>query len=119
MQIWLSLGERWYVLMTSLFFSLPPDNYADWANLRASIAMILSLNLCGVSFCGAAVGGFIDDPSPELFLRWVQLGAFLPFFRIHSTKATRPRELFKQDADLIPLFREAVQRRYAIFANLQ
>ena len=89
----------------------PTDNYADWHHFRASVPMILSLNLCGISFCGADVGGFIDNPSPELFLRWVQLGAFLPFFRIHSAKETQPRELFKQDANLIPLFREAVQRR--------
>ena len=73
--------------------------------------MLLSLNLCGVSFAGADVGGYFGDPSPELFLRWTQLGAFLPFFRIHSHKETKPREIFKQDAGLIPLFREAIERR--------
>lgn len=90
------------------------DNESSWSHLRASIPMLLSLNMCGISFCGADVGGYFKDPPPDLFLRWVQLGAFLPFFRIHSHKDTQPREIFKQDSDLIPLFREAVQRRYSL-----
>ena len=102
-----------HVLSTILYpLPLTTDNCASWAHYRSSIPMIISLSLCGVSFCGADVGGFISDPLPELFLRWVQLGAFFPFFRIHSAKETKPRELFKQDPELIPLFRDAVRRRY-------
>merc|ERR1712168_325372 len=52
------------------------DNVSSWAHMRASIPMLLSLNLCGISFAGADVGGYIQDPEPELFLRWIQLGAF-------------------------------------------
>jgi alpha-glucosidase len=47
--------------------------------------MGLSLALCGVSNTGHDVGGFAGPkPDPELFLRWVQFGIFMPRFGIHS-----------------------------------
>jgi len=53
----------------------------DWPGLRASLGLVVGLGLCGVPFSGADVGGSGGDPSPELFLRWLQLGAYLPLFR--------------------------------------
>ncbi|GAA0648015.1 glycoside hydrolase family 31 protein [Streptomyces thermocarboxydovorans] len=52
-----------------------------WPGLRASLGLVMGLGLCGVPFSGADAGGFGGDPSPELFLRWFQLGAYLPLFR--------------------------------------
>ena len=43
--------------------------------------MLLSLGLCGITFSGADVGGFLGkgggygDPDAELFTRWFQAGA--------------------------------------------
>jgi alpha-glucosidase len=34
-----------------------------------------------VPFAGADIGGFFADGSPELFARWIQLGALYPFAR--------------------------------------
>jgi len=48
--------------------------------------------MCGIGFVGADVGGFFENPSGELLVRWYQLGAFLPFFRGHSMIETRRRE---------------------------
>jgi alpha-glucosidase len=33
---------------------------------------------------GSDIGGFVDEPSAELFTRWLQLGIFHPLFRNHS-----------------------------------
>lgn len=61
------------------------DNYTSWATLRYNLRMGLGLALCGVSNSGHDVGGFAGPaPSPELFLRWVQCGIFMPRFSIHS-----------------------------------
>jgi alpha-glucosidase len=61
------------------------DNYTSWETLKYNLRMGLSLALCGVSNTGHDVGGFAGPkPDPELFLRWVQFGIFMPRFSIHS-----------------------------------
>ncbi|MGW0564980.1 glycoside hydrolase family 31 protein [Streptomyces sp. NPDC003016] len=56
-----------------------------WSGLRASLSLVLGLGLCGVPYSGSDVGGFDGVPSPELYLRWLQLSAHLPLFRTHAT----------------------------------
>ncbi|WP_405426247.1 glycoside hydrolase family 31 protein [Streptomyces erythrochromogenes] len=60
------------------------DVETSWDGLRASLALVLGLGLCGVPYSGPDVGGFGGSPSPELYVRWLQLGAYLPLFRTHS-----------------------------------
>jgi alpha-glucosidase len=61
------------------------DNYTSWKSLRWNLPMGLGLALCGVSNLGHDVGGFAGPaPDPELFVRWVGMGIFLPRFSIHS-----------------------------------
>ncbi|MEW2118542.1 glycoside hydrolase family 31 protein [Streptomyces sp. NPDC005474] len=55
-----------------------------WPGLRASLSLVMSLGLCGVPYSGPEVGGVDGNPSPELYLRWLQLGAYLPLFRTHA-----------------------------------
>ncbi|WP_055524252.1 glycoside hydrolase family 31 protein [Streptomyces graminilatus] len=52
-----------------------------WPGLRASLSLVMGLGLCGVPYSGTDVGGSGGSPSPELYLRWLQLGAHLPLFR--------------------------------------
>ena len=49
------------------------DNIGDWAHLKASIPMLLSLNLVGITLSGADVGGFFRNPDAELLTRWYQV----------------------------------------------
>lgn len=61
------------------------DNYTSWDTLRWNIRMGLGLAMSGVSNTGHDIGGFAGPaPGPELLLRWVQHGIFLPRFSIHS-----------------------------------
>ena len=39
--------------------------------------MVLSLNLVGLTFSGADVGGFFKNPDPELLTRWYQVLTYL------------------------------------------
>jgi len=61
------------------------DNRTSWHTLRFNNKMAIGLSLSGVYNFGHDIGGFSGPkPEPELFLRWVQCGAFYPRFSIHS-----------------------------------
>ncbi|MDE2111713.1 MAG: glycoside hydrolase family 31 protein [Alphaproteobacteria bacterium] len=61
------------------------DNYTSWKTLKWNVPMGLGLALSGVSNIGHDVGGFAGPrPDPELFIRWIGLGVFMPRFSIHS-----------------------------------
>ncbi|MFI8205529.1 glycoside hydrolase family 31 protein [Streptomyces sp. NPDC085937] len=62
---------------------------AGWPGLRASLALVLGLGLCGVPFSGADVAGAGRERSPELYVRRLQLAAHLPLLR---TRAGAPAE---------------------------
>lgn len=68
------------------------DVATGWSGLRASLSLVIGLGLCGVPYSGPDIGGFTGSPSPELYLRWFQLGACLPFFRTHSAITAGRRE---------------------------
>jgi len=91
------------------------DNLTSWQTLKYNIPMGLGLNLSGVANTGHDIGGFAGaSPSPELFLRWVQNGIFLPRFTIHSwkpeSKTTEPW-MYPQ---ILPRVREAILFRYRL-----
>lgn len=90
------------------------DNMADWSHLKASLPMILTLNLVGLPFSGADVGGFFNNPDPELLLRWYQAAAFLPFFRAHAHLDTKRREPWLYDEQYKNLIRDAIRVRYSL-----
>ncbi|MFO1014301.1 MAG: glycoside hydrolase family 31 protein [Caulobacteraceae bacterium] len=61
------------------------DNFTAWETLKWNIPMGLGLALSGVSNSGHDIGGFAGPrPGPDLFLRWVAAGIFMPRFSIHS-----------------------------------
>ncbi|CAM5289153.1 glycoside hydrolase family 31 protein [Streptomyces abikoensis] len=68
------------------------DVATGWPGLRASLALVLGLGLCGVPYSGPDVGGFSGFPSPELFVRWFQLGSYMPLFRTHAAITAGRRE---------------------------
>lgn len=88
------------------------DNNADWNYLRISVPMCLTEALAGISFCGADVGGFNNDVEDELFQRWYQTGAWLPFFRSHASKGTKRREPYLYPVDIQERLRTALKQRY-------
>lgn len=89
------------------------DNAAEWEHLAVSIPMCLSFSLGGMTFCGADVGGFFKYPNKEMFIRWYQAGAFLPFYRAHSHMDTKRREPWLYDTETTELVREVIRKRYS------
>ncbi|XP_077249759.1 glycosyl hydrolases family 31 protein [Tasmannia lanceolata] len=90
------------------------DNSADWDHLRASVPMILTLGLTGISFSGADIAGFFGNPEPELLVRWYQLGAYYPFFRGHAHHDTKRREPWLFGERNTALMRDAIRNRYTL-----
>ena len=43
------------------------DNKADWAHLSVSLPMLLSINIAGISFAGADVGGFFGGKDINIY----------------------------------------------------
>jgi alpha-glucosidase len=68
------------------------DTVSTWEGLRQTIATVLGLGLSGMAYTGPDIGGFSGAPSAELFLRWFQMAAFMPFFRNHSALDAPRRE---------------------------
>ena len=67
------------------------DVYSSWRTLREQICAGLSASVSGIPWwtcdIGGFIGGYTDDPDfHELFIRWFQLGAFLPVFRLHGER---------------------------------
>ncbi len=70
-------GQRYAALWTG-------DNIANWEHLRHALEQCVRLSISGYSFVGTDIGGFVEQPSAELFTRWLQLGVFHPLFRNHT-----------------------------------
>jgi alpha-glucosidase len=87
------------------------DVATGWPGLRASLALVLGLGLCGVPYSGPDIGGFDGDPSPELYLRWFQLGAYLPLFRTHASLRAGRREPWEFGGDVLEHARVALVER--------
>lgn len=90
------------------------DNEASWPHLESTAPMLLAINLAGLSFSGADVGGFFKDPDAELFTRWYQAGAFQPFFRGHAHLDTKRREPWVFGEPYLSIMRDAAITRYSL-----
>ncbi|GLW45868.1 glycosyl hydrolase [Streptomyces sp. NBRC 14336] len=87
------------------------DVATGWPGLRASLSLVLGLGLCGVPYSGPDIGGFDGSPSPELYLRWFQLGAYLPLFRTHAGLRAGRREPWEFGPEVLEHARVALLER--------
>ena len=99
------------------------DNVANWQHLDYSVPMVLNLGLSGQPFCGPDIGGFGRNGTPELFARWMGVGAFYPFSRAHTAKynnkvRTIDKEPWAQGKETEDTSRIALQRRYRLLPYL-
>ncbi len=94
------------------------DNTSAWAHLEMSLPMLMNLGLSAIPFCGADVGGFQKDCTAELLARWMQVGAFYPFFRNHSAKGTRDQEPWRFGPEVEAISRRALEMRYELMPYL-
>jgi alpha-glucosidase len=95
------------------------DNYTSWETLRYNIKMANGLAMSGVSNTGHDIGGFSGPkPEPELFLRWVQHGIFLPRFSIHSWNDDQTANEPWMYPEITPHIRALIKLRYTLIPYL-
>ncbi len=94
------------------------DNSSRWSHLGESIPMLLNLSLSGVPFCGADIGGYFGHCTPELYARWIQIGALYPFARTHSARGGRRQEPWRFGARVEAIARHALQLRMRLLPYL-
>lgn len=88
------------------------DNQATDEHMLLGVRLVNNLGLSGVSFTGSDVGGFGGNATPDLFARWVQIGAFTPFFRGHSAINTASAEPWVFGEYTERIARNYIQLRY-------
>lgn len=92
------------------------DNHSWWSHILLCLKMLPSANMCGFLYCGADLGGFNENATRDLVLRFLALGAFTPLMRNHSALGTRDQECyrFENSGD----FRDIIQARYRLIPYL-
>ncbi len=92
------------------------DNKSWWSHLRMNLRMLPSLNMVGILYTGADLGGFGDDVTEDLLLRWLEMAVFNPLMRNHSAMGTRYQEVYRfGNRDV---FRRMIELRYALVPYL-
>ncbi|MCS7350763.1 glycoside hydrolase family 31 protein [Thermoflexus sp.] len=94
------------------------DTESTWAALRQTIATVIGLGLSGIPYTGPDIGGFSGAPSAELFIRWFQAAAFMPFFRNHAAKGTPRREPWVFGEPALSILREFLELRVRLLPYL-
>jgi alpha-D-xyloside xylohydrolase len=88
------------------------------ASLRGALSWILS----GAAFASFDMGGFFgiptltDPPTPELYVRWSQMGLLFSHARAHGYRA--PREPWAFGEPALSIFKKYAQLRYRLLPYL-
>jgi alpha-glucosidase len=94
------------------------DNVATWEHLWIANVQVQRMCLSGMSFVGTDIGGFAEQPNGELFARWIQLGIFHPFCRVHSSGDHGDQEPWSFDAEVTKIVRKFIELRYQLLPYL-
>lgn len=106
------------------------DVYTTWENFRNQIPAGLNFSMCGIPHWNSDIGGFFageynkswNDGTAsrnalfqELYVRWMQFGAFNPMMRSHGTDLSREIYHFGEKGEPIyDAIESAIHLRYAL-----
>ena len=114
---WLLSRSGW-VSQARYAWNWTGDASTSWDSLRLTIPLVLGTGLSGQPYTGPDIGGFSGTPSAELYLRWFQMAAFLPFFRTHSAYNTAQREPWVFGEPFTSIIRNYLRLRYRLMPYL-
>ncbi len=94
------------------------DNVATWEHLWIANVQAQRMAMSGFSFAGSDIGGFAGQPQGELFARWIQLGVFHAFCRVHSSGDHGDQEPWVFGDETTDIVRKFVELRYQLLPYL-
>ncbi|NJB70468.1 alpha-glucosidase [Saonia flava] len=94
------------------------DNVATWEHLWIANVQVQRMCISGYSFVGTDIGGFAEQPNGELFARWIQLGIFHPFCRVHSSGDHGDQEPWSFGKEITDIVRKFIELRYQLLPYL-
>jgi len=91
------------------------DVSRSWGGLQSQVELALQMGLLGLGYIHSDLGGFADGErfDRELYVRWLQYGAFQPVFRPHAQEHI-PSEPVFHDRRTRDIVREYVRLRYRL-----
>lgn len=82
-------------------FPWTTDVARSWEGFGPQINLMLNSGLSGLGYMSSDIGGFAVDPAnptdPELYVRWLQMGAFTPTLRTHAQLKPEPYHYPRQE----------------------
>jgi alpha-glucosidase len=80
-------------------------SWSQWDGLPTVVPALVSLGLSGVGYVTHDIGGYFGGPSTkELYLRWIELGAFTPVMRTHEGLQRDRNWSWDRDAETLAVF---------------
>jgi alpha-glucosidase len=120
-----AFGKRPFILTRSGYAGLQRytaiwtgDNVAQNDHMLLGVRLLNSLGLSGVPFTGMDIGGFTGGASIPLYERWIQIGAFNPYFRSHTAVNTRSSEPWTYGEEATEIARNFISLRYKLMPYL-
>jgi alpha-D-xyloside xylohydrolase len=90
------------------------DSQCEWAGLAGTVRAALSMGLSGFPYFSHDIGGFIGRPTPELYVRWAQVGMFSSHARCHGCGNDNSREPWSFGEEACEIFTAYAKLRYRL-----
>jgi hypothetical protein len=87
------------------------DQSSWWNDFPRVVRAGLSAALSGFPYWGHDIGGYSGTPTKNLYIRWLELGAFSPIMQWHGTT---PREPWYYDDETVRITKYYLDLRWAL-----
>ncbi|HOW26612.1 MAG TPA: glycoside hydrolase family 31 protein [Bacteroidales bacterium] len=94
------------------------DNFASEEHMMLGCLLVNSLGISGMPFSGTDIGGFAGEASASLFARWLTIGTFTPFFRVHKAYNQNASEPWTYGEEVESIARNYISLRYRLLPYL-
>ncbi|MBP9739043.1 MAG: glycoside hydrolase family 31 protein [Chitinophagaceae bacterium] len=118
-------GQRPFVLTRAAYSGIQKyaaqwtgDNVSSDEHMLLGFRLLNSMGVSGVPYVGMDIGGFIGNPSPELFIRWLSLAVYSPLFRNHTHIGYNFREPWLFGEFNTIKIRKILEQRYQLLPYL-
>lgn len=118
-------GQRPFVLTRAAYSGIQKysaqwtgDNVSSDEHMLLGFRLLNSMGVSGVPYVGMDIGGFIGNPSPELFIRWLSLAVYSPLFRNHTHIGYNQREPWLFGEFNTDKIRKILEQRYQLLPYL-